>query len=325
MKPDQAFLNQYQALNETVGVADLTGRTILTVTGSDRAQFLHSFCTNDVKRLTPGEGCEAFITNPQGKTLGHVFLFCEPEQFVMGTTPGQVTALLTHFDRYVISEDVQFVDRTSEWGVLLVTGPHAARLLRELTGADQPTEILSRVHVTIGGRQVAVRRVDYTSPNDLFFVASRDHIPAIQSACQTAGATACDASAVEARRIENGFPLFGRDITDDNLPQEVGRDTVAISFTKGCYLGQETVARIDAIGHVNRLLVGVKFDADSIPAAGTPLLTGEQQVGHITSAAWSVRLAAPLGLAYVRRMQAKPGTLLNSPAGRAEVVKLPLD
>jgi len=108
------------------------------------------------------------------------------------------------------------------------------------------------------------------------------------------------------------------------LPQEVARDTKAISFTKGCYLGQETVARIDAIGHVNRLLVGVKFSGDKIPDDGTKLLAAGQEVGEVTSVAWSPRLQAPLALALIRRNHGKPGTQLESPGSPATVVALPL-
>jgi folate-binding protein YgfZ len=124
--------------------------------------------------------------------------------------------------------------------------------------------------------------------------------------------------------VEAGFPLFGHDIGEDNLPQEVGRDAQAISFKKGCYLGQETVARIDALGHVNRLLCGVKFTADTVPAGGTTLVAAGKEVGHVTSAVWSPRLKSALALAFVRRLHATAGTRLESEAGAAEVVTLPV-
>jgi folate-binding protein YgfZ len=124
-------------------------------------------------------------------------------------------------------------------------------------------------------------------------------------------------------RIEAGVPLFGRDITADNLPQEIGRDQVAISFTKGCYLGQETVARIDALGHVNRQLVGVRFEGNEVPAVGTKLTAEGKEVGQVTSAAWSPKLAAPLAIALVRRGHAKAGTRLTSASGDAVIVVLP--
>src|SRR5438046_8506879 len=102
-------------------------------------------------------------------------------------------------------------------------------------------------------------------------------------------------------RIEAGYPLYGRDITDKNLPQEIDRDRLAISFTKGCYLGQETVARIDALGHVNRLLRGIKFLTSAIPERGTELQSGGKVVGHVTSSCWSPGIGAPLALGFLRR------------------------
>ena len=154
-------------------------------------------------------------------------------------------------------------------------------------------------------------------------VGSAD-MAAVTEALVAADAIRCVLPAVESARLEAGFPLFGVDITAENLPQEVARDSRAISFTKGCYLGQETVARIDAIGHVNRLLVGVRFDSTDVPDSGTELLVGDQKIGHVTSAAWSPILATPLALAYLRRNHAKPGTLLSSSAGPATVIALPL-
>src|SRR5262245_1692174 len=108
MTPTPEFLAQHNALTQGVGIAQLANRTILAVSGSDRVQFLHSFTTNDVKQLVEGRGCEAFVTSPQGKTLGHLLIFCEASQHVIDTTPGQAATLVTHFDRYVITEDVQF-------------------------------------------------------------------------------------------------------------------------------------------------------------------------------------------------------------------------
>jgi folate-binding protein YgfZ len=140
-----------------------------------------------------------------------------------------------------------------------------------------------------------------------------------------AGARQCLLEALEALRIEHGFPLYGRDLTDKSLPQELARDDSAISFVKGCYLGQETVARIDALGHVNKLLVGVSFWGDQVPPDGMELTADGQMIGSVTSATYSPRLRRPLALAYVRHGFAKPGATLGSQWGNAEVVRLPLD
>lgn len=325
MRPTTAQIDQYNALTQGVGFVPLTGRTIIEVTGPDRLQILQSFTTNDVKRLAPGQGCEAFVTSPQGKTLGHVFIFCEADQHVLDTTPDQSRALIDHFNRYIITEDAYFTDKTAEFTNLLVAGPKAAALIEKLSGESPPTEMLAHRQTSIAAQAVVVRHVEYAGPQSYFLQIATPQAPAVIAALHQAGATACEHAAVESARLEARFPLFGLDITTDNLPQEVGRDREAISFTKGCYLGQETVARIDAIGHVNRLLIGVRFAADvELLPAGTELLANGQSVGHVTSSAWSPRLQSPLALAYVRRAQAKTETKLDSVLGAAVAVGFPL-
>jgi tRNA-modifying protein YgfZ len=324
MKPTAEFLAQYNALTSGVGFSHLAGRTIIDVTGADRTQFLQSFTTNDIKKLSPGRGCEAFITSTQGKTLGHVLIICEAEKYVFDTAPGQAAALISHFDRYIITEDVIFSDRTAQLCDILVAGSEAMALLDSVTGANPPKELYASVPVDVAGRRAFLICAEYAGPTSFFLQTSIDDATAIQTALSAAGAVPCEVPAVDSARLEAGVPLFGLDITPDNLPQEVARDDRAISFTKGCYLGQETVARIDAVGHVNRLLVGLKFSGEEMPASGLPLLAADQQVGHVTSSAWSPRLSAPLALGYVRRANAKPATQLASAIGPAEVINLSL-
>lgn len=321
--PSDSFLAQFHALTAGVGFTPLS-RTLLALTGPDRTTFLNAFCTNNIKALVPGRGCEAFITSPQGKTLGHVLVFCEAEQLILDTSPGQAADLIAHFDKYVISEDIQFKDLASEFGDILVAGPSASALLARLTGSAPPTEMLAHLQATLATHVVTIRRVGYTGHASYFMQAPLAAQAAIEQALAAVGATRCDSEAIESARLEAGFPLFGRDITEGNLPQEVGRDAQAISFTKGCYLGQETVARIDALGHVNRQLVGVKLAGGSVPAPGTLLRSNDKEAGHITSAAWSPALSAPIALAYVRRPLAKPGTQLSLSADAAEVITLPV-
>jgi tRNA-modifying protein YgfZ len=323
MTPSPEFLADYHALTAGCGFAELP-RTVIEIRGNDRTQFLHSFCTNDVKKLAPGQGCEAFVTNHQGKIVGHGFIFCEPERLVIGTVAGQATALIAHFDRFVISEDVTFRDLSDQVQIYLVAGGTAAATLRTLTSAEPPAEMLSFNHPTIAGCGCTLFRVPYCGADSFLIRAASGDVATVRSALEAAGARICHTDAVEAKRIEAGFPYFGRDVTDENLPQEVGRDQQAISFTKGCYLGQETVARIDALGHVNKLLAGVRFQAAEIPPPGTRLRAGEKEVGHVTSACFSPSLQAPLALAYVRRLHAKPGSNLEVEFGPAEVIALPL-
>jgi folate-binding protein YgfZ len=323
MTPSPEFLADYQALTTGCGFAELP-RTVIEVRGNDRTQFLHSFCTNDVKRLAPLQGCEAFITNHQGKTVGHVFIFCEPERLVIGSVAGQAAALIGHFDRFVISEDVTFRDLSNQVQIFLIAGREAAARLREQADAELPAQMLSFTHPAIAGTPCTLFRTPYTGADSFLLRCAIDDAAKVYAALVATGARPCQLAGVEAARIESGFPFFSRDITDDNLPQEVNRDKQAISFTKGCYLGQETVARIDALGHVNRVLAGLRFHATEAPAAGTPLQAAEREVGRVTSSCWSPALGAPLALAYLRRAQSKTGTRLVSPTGECEVIAFPV-
>ena len=304
-KADATFpLDQYHALRAGFGVYPLDGWSSVTFSGSDRQVFLNNFCTNDVKRLVPGERCEAFVTNVKGKVLGHGLVDCRREELVFITVPAQAASLVEHLDRYIIREDVQLRDSTAERAFLLVSGgdcagqaPEAERWIRWRL---LETEICGVVEAT---------------PAEL---------PRVAQELLAAGAVECSTAAFHAMRIEAGTPLFGVDFKADNLPQEVGRDEFAISFTKGCYLGQETVARIDAMGHVNQSLVGVRFAGPNVPPVGLELTSGEKSVGRVTSASYSPRLDSPLALAMVRRPWTQTGTCLESASGACEVVDLPV-
>jgi len=318
------FLSEYAALAGGVGVVDLSGRTQIEFTGRDRAAFLHNLCTNQVRDLPAGSGCEAFVLNVKGHVIGHVFVFATPQSHVLETVAGQAGTLMPHFERYLIREDVQLQDRWREWSELLVSGPEAESLMGKADLSVGPDR-LAHIAGELVGERVWVRRVDLAGPVGFLVACQREALGAVWERFVGAGAVGCGADAFQAARIEYGTPLFGCDITAENLPQEVDRSRLAISFTKGCYLGQETVARIDALGHVNRLLRGVKFLGDAIPAVGTELLAtaDNKVVGHVTSSCWSPCFHAPLALGVVRRGHHEPGTRLTSAWGPAEVVALP--
>lgn len=311
---------EYQALTTGAGFVDFRGRTLIELTGADAASFLQGFCTNEVKRLNPGQGCEAFITSVQGKVLGHVIISREEERIVLETVAGAAERLMPHLDRYIIREQVVLADRSQEWGELLLGGAASVSLLKKLFQAPPPQTTWASASVSLDGRSIVVQRVDpiLAGPSFLLRAPTAD-LGAIEQALLAAGAVRCCEATFDTVRIEAGWPLYGRDITDQNLPQEVDRDSQAISFTKGCYLGQETVARIDALGHVNRKLRSLKFAPNSAPMAGLQLLDGDKSAGEITSATLSPKFSAPLALGYVRRGHNESGTRLTSAQGQAIV------
>ena len=253
------------------GLVDLDKRTQIELSGADRASFLHNLCTNEIRKLAAGKGCEAFLTTVQGKTLAHGLIFAGPESLVIDTVPGQSEVILAHLDHYLVCEQVNLVDRTDEWSELLLAGAQSEALLGRFADISALTARLDNVQVTLAGKSVWLRRADLVGPIGFLLSASVEDLPAVRAALVEAGAVPCSQDDFEAARIEWGFPLFGVDITDKNLPQEIGRDALAISFVKGCYLGQETVARIDALGHVNKTLVGVRFLGSDVPPPGSEL------------------------------------------------------
>ncbi len=325
VEPQGDLAAQYAALTEGCGLADWHPRTLIEMTGKDRATFLHNFCTNDIQGLTPGEGCELFITDVKGKTLGHGIVLCGPDALVLETTAGQAPRLIEHWDRYLLREEVQLTDRSDAWVQILVVGPQAAATIRGELEIEPPAELWNHARFASDGHSVGIYRTDFFGPQGFCVWGPPAGVRA--SAGRLARtAVPCGGPAVEVVRLEAGTPWYGIDITDQNLPQEVARDRRAISFRKGCYLGQETVARIDALGHVNRRLCGVRFAAPPVPAAGAPLRGGKDGdvVGHVTSAVLSLRLGAPLALAYLRRGHDQPGMALEADTGPAKVVALPL-
>jgi tRNA-modifying protein YgfZ len=295
---------EYDALRQGFGFVELVHWSSVTLTGTDRQTFLNNFCTNDVRKLQPGEHCEAFLTNVKGKILGHVLVDAREKELLLITVPGQAAKIIEHLDRYVIREDVQLRDTTAERVYVLIAGGEKA-------GPGMTHDAWIRWHLL----HVPVCGLLEATPATLQQI--RDELKAD-------GAVACGAAAFESLRIESGTPLFSIDFDEENLPQEVGRDELAISFTKGCYLGQETVARIDALGHVNQGIAGVRFDAATLPDAKAELNHGDKAVGHVTSAAHSPQLDSPLALAMVRRLSLTPGTRLESAAGPCEIIDLPV-
>jgi folate-binding protein YgfZ len=314
------ILNQYRALTAAVGFVDVSSRTQIEITGADRARFLHGFCTNDINRLKPGDGCEAFLTNAKGRVLGHVFVFCEEARLVLETVPGQAEKIIAHLDRYVIREDVRLQSLSGQLSELCVAGRQSELALSRSIGATAPPKIMSHATGMIDDIAVSLRRVPLAADAAFLVSCPADRLALVTEKLIAAGAEACAPEALEIVRVEAVFPFYGRDITEDNLPQEVNRNDRAISFTKGCYLGQETVARIDALGHVNRSLVSLRWDQAEIPPTGQELVVDGRTIGHVTSAVWSPRFSAPVSLAYLRQGHDQPGQQIDTSIGSTEVL-----
>ena len=306
---------EYQSAHETAVLFDLSQRDQFELSGKDRAKFLHNFCTNEIINLQPDQGCEAFLTNVQSRLLGHVFVFNQGDSLWIDTAPGASAAIINHLDRYIILEDADFELRNPEFGTLYLTGPQATEILKRAGIQIESLAVNQQLQVTDSGSQLSVRRLDWLHQPGYLCCLQYVKIAEFWTSLIEAGATPAGNDTFDALRIESLFPVYGVDLTEENLAQEASRTDQAISFKKGCYLGQEPIARIDALGHVNRELRAIGLEQDWVPPVGAKVMAGEadelQEVGTITSSARSFGKYPAVAMAMVRRGSNQPGTKVS--------------
>jgi folate-binding protein YgfZ len=312
------WIDDYQAITEGVGSVELSDWSRIELSGADRGRLLNTLATNRLDDLVPGRSRETFLTDVKGHVVAHGIVIAENNDWSFLTAAPRGDVITAHINRYIIRENVQVADRSIQTALWYLGGSRAEAFLVEM-GITAPRETCEHIAGAIGRAQVTVCRVEMASPVGFLIMAPREQARAVAGALEEAGAKTCVHEAFDAARIEWGWPLDRIDISLDNLPQEVGRNDQAISFTKGCYLGQETVARIDSRGHVNKRLAVVRFPAGNVAPSATLLIDGKT-VGNTTSSGYSPRFDCPIALAYVRHEWAEPGTSLDSSIGPAEIV-----
>ena len=286
---------QYRALREGAGVLNRSQRGKLAVSGPDAADFLQGQLTNDVEALAPGEGCYAALLNRKGHMQADMrVLRLGPEEIWLDTEPEARDAVVRHLSMYRIGRELDLVE-DAERAILSAIGPQAA----ELTGAGPLSPEHAHREIELGG---AVCRAVATDLGIDLICAAAD-AEAIAGALIAAGAVQVGEAAAEILRVESGRPRFGREMTTATIPQEAGIDDRAVSFTKGCYIGQETVARLHYKGKPNRHLRGLRLEAPATD--GDAIVFDGREVGRLGTAVLSPALG-PLALAVVRR-EAQPG------------------
>lgn len=305
---------EYLAAIEGCALVDLTDRSHIELTGRDRATFLHNFCTQEIKRLPAGSGTEAFLTNIKGRIVGHVLVFVGEAAIWLDAVSGAASTILPHLDRYLITEDVQLLDRSSDWGEFALIGASAAHHADRLIPGSGVWPVFR--HAQAG--DVVVRRFSFGASPGWLLGAPRDRLPQLWGDLTSAGACPCGRAAFESLRIEEGFPTYGVDLTEDNLAHEAGRTAQAISFTKGCYLGQEPIARLESLGHANRSLRRLQVESDVVPPAGAAVQADDgRALGNITSSALSPlsRRAVALAMLRTEGVRAGEAVRVDSPHG----------
>lgn len=322
------------AVRESAAFFDLSGWSTLQLHGRDTYSFLHNFCTNEIKALPAGRVCEAFVTNVKARVLGHVFVLRWPEiggnqnaqnldepRLILFGSPGQNETLAAHLDRYLIREEVTIEDETPHSGATYVYGPKAAALvdavIRQSDGTLQggPVALAEldawEIAAVVSEKSpLMIARLDLFGQPGLLILHDVQDRQRITERLTAAGCIAGGPERLESLRIDACFPYYGIDVGEDRLAPEVDRPW-AINYTKGCYLGQEPIARIDALGHVNKLLRGLRLETGPIPEGGAAVVADGKEIGSVTSTTTGLDDGKPIALAYVRSKFSEPGTVVT--------------
>jgi glycine cleavage system T protein len=317
---------EHQAVRKSAGLFDFSFRAKFAVKGDDRVTFLQGMVTNDVQRLQPGQGTYAALLDAHGHILADARLYCAADRFLVDTDAGLRDKVMKLLEHYIIMDQVE--QEPLALFTLAFQGPRARLLLEKTLHIDLPaTSEFDHFPTNYAGFPVRVVRASSTGEEGYeVWVAAKGMMGVWGAACgqaPTYDMLPCGVEALETLRIEAGIPLYGEDLDEDTLPLEAGLAS-AMSFTKGCYVGQEVVERTRSRGHVNWKLVGLFVEAAGAPQPGEKLRAQGKDMGEVTSACVSPSLSRTIALAYVRREASEPGTRLALASGAAaEVTALP--
>ena len=310
--------DEYHTAHTGAALRDAQASFRLYMRGADHLDFLHRMTSNDFRNLQIGHGLEAVFIEQRARILDLAICYRGPDTTALILSPDSRTAIPDWLDRFIFAEALELADRTDETAMFELIGPQAAQLVTHVLNAD-----LSRLQ----DHQL----LDPQVADDLWLARTAGPglrafgpLATVEDLCQrlaTAGARPIGAATWEILRIEQGLPLLGRELTQDYNPWEAGLGR-AIHPDKGCYIGQEVIARLDTYDKVKQHLVGLRLSADELPAMGQPLRDGVREIGRITSTVCSPNLG-PIALAYVRRSACAEGTVLDLDGAQATVASLP--
>lgn len=321
---------EYGALRAGAGLFDLSFRSLLILRGADVRRFLNNLVTNDIEAVLPGHGCNALKVNLQGRVEAPLRLLRVQDDVWCDLEPDPIELLLDALRKRIILAAVSLDDASAHWALFSLQGPQATEVLSALgVGAARLETLHEHAAETLADTDVRIVRSDHTGEGGFDVFAPADVAPAVWNVLSAAdGVRRVGLTALAARRIEAGIPWVRSELVPARLPQEAGLDSGWISHTKGCYLGQETIARLHHMGHVNRELRGIVLESRERAVRGSTLRVADRDVGEVTSSAYSPRLRRDVALGYVRRDHAEPGTrvsvLSDGSTTTGEVVALPM-
>jgi len=320
----------YQDARQRAVAVDRSSRGRIVVSGRDRGSYLQGLLTNDIVALKAGDGCYSAYLTPQGRMISDMWVY-ELGDVILLDLPSVDTknVVLAKLDQFIFSEDVQLGDVTDTFAQIAVIGPHAARVVGALLQSS--SEGLSslddhgNLRAAIAGSDAIVTRIADAGEPGFDLYVERARLDVVRRQLASHDVHEADEDTVDVLRVEAGIPAFHRDMVEDTIPLEAGIESQAISMSKGCYVGQEVIVRVLHRGHgrVAKKLCGLSMDGGNVPSAGSVVISGERQIGNVTSAVLSIALGKPIALAYLQRDFLAPGTIVSVNGVRSVVTALP--
>jgi aminomethyltransferase len=319
---------EYWFAHKSVALIDKNYRCYFEFAGPDQVRYLNAILTNNIKDLAPSHGNVSLLLSPQGRILAEIETYALPQNLFCISYEMIREQLTETIEKYIIMDDVTLTDATQRLGTLSLEGPGAAQIVRELTGADlNSVDELQRQDVRLGKIQCTITRRSLGKFVGAEFLTERQDMETLwqilQESAKASGGGAIGYSALSALRLEQGIPWFSYDFGEKQIPHEAALENSHISYTKGCYTGQEIVERVRSRGQVNRRRVSLRFTGDVIPSSGEVLLADGKEAGYVTRAAFSPVMSCAIGMGYVRKENNEVGQELQWQGGSATVIKLP--
>src|SRR5271155_26442 len=327
--PEQftSFADEYRAAHEAVAIFDTNWHAIVELTGPDRVRYLNAIVSNDVKSLGEGRGTLALLLTPQGHILAELEIYALQNKLLVLSHASVRERTVATLDKFIIMDDVTLSDVTEQFGSFALEGPRAGTVIAEACGLSlEGFSEYAVAEIQIDGVAGHLIRHSHFGLPGAEIIAPRRHLAPLwknmRASVVTQQGAAIGMRAVNSLRLEAGIPWFPDDFNDTVIPHEAALEATHISFSKGCYTGQEIVERVRSRGQVNRRRVQLKFSAADPPPPSTRLRsTGAEaaEVGIVTSSAFSPKAASAIGMAYVRREHNAHGTVLAFDGGTATV------
>jgi len=307
---------EYEVLRQTTGLLDCSQSGLIEVKGDDRTRFLHGMLTNDIRKLQPGSGCYAGLLTPQGRLVADMRVYSTEDSLLVACDPSLREKVPSALRKYIIGDRPELIDRSEDLAILSIQGRGSFRALEELSPAFRPlAEPFDHREHDVLGIKVRICRVSRTLYEGCDLIVSVHRLAGLWNGLLEFGGRIgihpAGFKALNIHRVEAGIPWYAFDMDEKTLPLEAGLEKNAISLTKGCYIGQESVARITYRGQVHRKLAGLAIVGETIAAKGNKILKEEQEVGWITTSVFSRALRQPIALGYLRREVLEPGTALR--------------